>query len=246
MRRVSGMHFERMADAYATSRPPYPQALFATLRARQVIGPGIRVLEVGAGAGLATRDLVSSGSEVVALEPGRRLATLLRRSVPSAEVVVGRLEGTSLPERSFDSAVAATSLHWVDLSIGLPRLHETLRPSGWLAAWRTIFGDEHVQTPFRDRLSHIEAGRHTDTGSVARPPDRPTMDELTSGGWFEPVQTARWRWTIDLTSDQVRRLFRTFSDWTEPEVEAAATAAEECGGVVTEHYQSVLHLLRRS
>ena len=72
------------------------------------------------------------------------------------------------------------------------------------------------------------------------------MDELTAGGWFEPVQTERWRWTIDLTTDQVRRLFRTFSDWTDREVEAAADAADTCGGVVTEHYQSMLHLLRRA
>ena len=72
------------------------------------------------------------------------------------------------------------------------------------------------------------------------------MDELTPGGWFEPVQSERWRWPIDLATDQVRRLFRTFSDWTVREVEAAAGAADECGGMVTEHYQSVLHVLRRT
>ena len=233
-----------MADDYAIARPPYPPVLFDRLRARGVIGPGLRVLEVGAGAGLATRTLVAAGSHVVALEPGSRLATLVRRDVPDASVIVGRLEDAQLPDGSFDSVVAATSLHWVDLSIGLPRLHAALRSTGWLAVWRNIFGDDEVQTEFRDRLKDIEARRETGDRSVARPEDRPTMAELTSGAWFQAVETERWRWTIDLTTEQVRRLFRTFSDWTDPEVEAATRAADECGGVVTEHYQSVLHLLR--
>ena len=43
------MHFERMAGDYLDSRPPYPEAVYQTLRAAGVIGPGIRVLEIGAG-----------------------------------------------------------------------------------------------------------------------------------------------------------------------------------------------------
>ena len=45
---------------------------------------------------------------------------------------------------------------------------------------------------------------------------------------------------------QVRRLFRTFSDGSDAEVAAPGAAADELGGVVTEHYQSVLHLLRKA
>jgi 16S rRNA A1518/A1519 N6-dimethyltransferase RsmA/KsgA/DIM1 with predicted DNA glycosylase/AP lyase activity len=40
-----------------------------------------------------------------------------------------------------------------------------------------------------------------------------------------------------------RRLFSTFSSWTPAEIEAAATAADRCGGRVTEHYRSILHVL---
>jgi hypothetical protein len=44
----------------------------------------------------------------------------------------------------------------------------------------------------------------------------------------------------------VTRLFSTFSDWTEDEVHAVRAAADACGGVVTEHYQTVGHLLIRA
>jgi protein-L-isoaspartate O-methyltransferase len=210
-----------------------------------VIGPGLQVLEVGAGSGLATVELVSSGSEVVALEPGHHLATLLEEAVPSVSVVRGRLEDAPLPEAAFHSALAATSMHWIDLSIGLPRLHAALRPGGSLAVFRNVFGDDSHRSAFRDRVQEIVARREGEAGEPPSEP-RPTMSELADGGLFLPVRSQRWQWSIELSTTQVTRLFRTFSDWTDPEVHEVAAAAESCGGRVTEHYQSVLHLLRRA
>ena len=80
------MHFEQMALEYAEARPPYPVAVFDCLEAAGVIGHGLRILEIGAGAGLATKELSRRGSEVVALEPGAQLVALLRDAVPGVEV----------------------------------------------------------------------------------------------------------------------------------------------------------------
>ncbi|HZG98532.1 MAG TPA: class I SAM-dependent methyltransferase [Nocardioidaceae bacterium] len=204
---------------------------------------GKRLLEIGAGSGLATRELVRSGSDVLAVEPGPQLARLLKDDVPEASVRRARLEDVELPDSSFDSVVAATSMHWVNLSVALPKLHAALRPRGWLAVWRHRFGDS-VDTEFRRRVEQVVAERVRQNVGERRADDRPTMAELTTGAWFEAVRTEQWRWSIDLSTDQVRRLFRTFSDWSESEVEAVAEAADDLGGVVTEHYRSLLHLLR--
>lgn len=233
-----------MATEYATARPRYPDAVFETLEPEGVIGPGTRVLEIGAGAGLATRELLGRGSDVVVLEPGVQLARLLADAASGAHVIVSRLEDAQLEEAGFDSAVAATAMHWVDLSVGLPTLHRALRPGGWLAVWRNVFGDDSVDTEFRQRVEAIVTQR--DEGDVGRSRDqRPTVEELAAGGWFEPVRTQRWRWSIDLSAQQIGLLFKTFSNWTPAEVAAVQDAAEELGGHVTEHYQTVLHLLRR-
>ena len=72
------------------------------------------------------------------------------------------------------------------------------------------------------------------------------MTELSAGGYFRPVRSERWKWSIELTTDQVTRLFSTFSNWTDREVRAVRGVADACGGVVTEHYESALHLLSRS
>lgn len=239
------MHFERRAREYATSRPPYPPALFELLEAEAVIGPGTRVLEVGAGSGLATRELVKAGSSVVAIEPGRDLATLLAQEHVDVSVIVATLEDAVLPTHLFDSAVAATSMHWVELSTGLPKLHAALREGGWLAVWRTRFSDDSVVTAFRRHVQEIAQARSTPP-AVRDRPNSSTMEELTEGGWFEAVSTERWRWSIELDADGIRRLFRSFPEWTDAEVEGVSQAADDLGGVVTEHYQTVLHLLKRS
>lgn len=240
------MHFDQMATEYAQARPPYPVAVFDTLEAAGVIGNGLRVLEIGAGAGLATIELSRRGNEIVAIEPGARLAALLSDAVPGVKVLTARLEDVQLPDHSFDSVVAATSMHWVDLSVGLPKLYRSLRPRGWLAIWRTIFGDDNVETEFRSRVNQIVSARGQQHDQAPGREQRPTMEELTAGGWFEPVRTEHWHWSIDLNADQIGRLFKTFSNWSPAEAEAAAQAAEGLGGLVTEHYQTVLHLLRRT
>jgi hypothetical protein len=131
-----------------------------------------------------------------------------------------------------------------DLHVGLPVLHRALRPSGRLAVFRTIFGDQTVPTtPFRERVERVVSARPGQPETAARGEERPTVEELTRTGWFTHVDTMRWGWSVDLSTAQVRRLFSTFSNWTPTEVEAAAAAAAECGGTVTEHYRTILHVL---
>jgi|1186.fasta_scaffold207459_2 SAM-dependent methyltransferase len=241
---VSWMHFEQMAEEYDSVRPPYPDALFAVLEAEGVIGPEVSVLEIGAGSGLATRQLVRAGCQVTALEPGTSLADLLERAMPGTPVLRCRLEDADLGDASFDSAVAATSMHWVDLPVCLPRLHAAIRPGGSLAVFRHVFGGRDVPTEFRRRVQQI-VDRRSKRPTEGERESAPTMGELTLGALFRPVRSQRWAWTIELSTPRVVQLFRTFSDWTEPEVQLVGDAADACGGRVTEHYQSVLHLLRR-
>lgn len=77
------------------------------------------------------------------------------------------------------------------------------------------------------------------------PQRRSTPKDFTATGRFDLVDEVRWEWSIELTSDQIARLFATFSDWSSDEVEAARQAADNCGGTVTEHYATDLQVLAR-
>jgi SAM-dependent methyltransferase len=238
-------HFERHASLYTRARPPYPAALWDELAELGLLEPGSRVLDLGAGTGQATGPLLAAGLRVTAVEPGPALAAELQERYPGALVQQSTAESAVLGAGAFDLAVCATAVHWLDLDVVLPRLHAALAAGAYLAVWMNEFGDPTVTTPFRVRVADIVARRgappRTERG--LDPADWPVA--LTAGGHFEVVCTRRFRWTVRLTSDQVRDLFTTFSNWSPAEVEEAAEAARELGGVVTEHYTTPLIVLRR-
>src|SRR4051812_3647185 len=76
--------FDAQAERYDAARPSYPEALAADVLARGVR----RTLEVGAGTGKATVLFARRGASIVALEPGAKLAAVLRRNVAGLDVAV--------------------------------------------------------------------------------------------------------------------------------------------------------------
>src|SRR5262245_7769566 len=109
--------FDSAASLYHDARPGYREALFDDLVSLAGLAPSARILEVGAGTGIATLPLARRGFRITALEPGPHLATEARRNLepyPQVEVVESTLEewaGDGGPP--FDLAFAATSWHWV-------------------------------------------------------------------------------------------------------------------------------------
>jgi ubiquinone/menaquinone biosynthesis C-methylase UbiE len=73
---------------------------FAGIERRQ------RVLDVGAGTGALTRELVGRGAEVVAVEPSPEFARTLRARFPQIEIHEASAEKLPFEENSFDVALA--------------------------------------------------------------------------------------------------------------------------------------------
>lgn len=242
------VHFDAHAEVYDRARPPYPSALWTRLSELGLLGPGTRVVELGAGSGQATGPMVRAGAVVTAVEPGRALADRLRERWPAVTVHVGTAESVPLPSAAFDLAVAATAVHWLDLDVLLPKLHRAVVPGGHFAVWRTVFGDPSAPvTRFRERVAAITARRGEEPPS-AGPGGLQTeawTRRLTGSGHFVDTHVEQFHWTIELGTEGVRDLFTTFSDWQPSEVEEAAQAADDLGGRVLEHYVTPLTVLKR-
>ncbi|WP_082959600.1 trans-aconitate 2-methyltransferase [Mycobacterium sp. E2462] len=235
------MHFNDRSDLYRKFRPPYPADLWQRVQDTGLVGHGRRALDLGAGTGEATGPLLAEGMEVVAVEPGRQLASALAAAHPDAQLLTSRAEDVDFGESVFDLVVAATSFHWMNLDVLAPKIDRWLKPGGRLLVWRSVFGDPSVAvSPFRAVIQKIVARRPTPE-RTGKPEDvDATAYKLRSTGFFVIDDICAYRWSTALNADQIHGLFSTFSDWSPEEVDEATAGARSLGGEVVEHYTSWL------
>ncbi len=179
-------------------------------------------MEIGPGAGLATRRLLERGaSPMVAVEPDPRLAAFLQdQHGPALDVRCASFEGVDLPAGSFDLAVAATSFHWVDPEVGVRKVARLLRPGGWWAMCWNVFGDPSLPDPFHEATLPILDP--LDVGSAHQsfhPPYAPLntavrVAELEAVGQFEDIQWEVVRWAVTFDTARLRALYATYSSIT--------------------------------
>ncbi|MEU7578856.1 class I SAM-dependent methyltransferase [Streptomyces sp. NPDC041068] len=140
--------FNAAAARYAAYRPSYPPALFDAVE-RLAGNPlaGARVVDVGAGTGIATALLSDRGADVLAVEPGDGMAEQFRRTLPHIPVVRGDGNALPLADASADFITYAQAWHWTDQERSVPEVLRVLRPGGALALWWNIPDNE---TPWFD------------------------------------------------------------------------------------------------
>lgn len=131
--------FDRDASTYQRARPSYHPELVARFVERYGTGA---VLDVGAGTGIFTRQLVEHGVSVVAVEPVAGMRQQLIDALPTVDVRKGTAEALPVESDSFDSVVVAQSFHWFDYGVALDEIHRVLRQGGHLVTvWNVKDGD---------------------------------------------------------------------------------------------------------
>ena len=121
-RETRRLSFGSVATDYDRYRPsPPPQAL------DWLIPPGARaVLDLAAGTGAVTRELVGRAPRVIAVEPDERMRAVLTARCPEAEVLAGRGEDIPLPDASVDAVVISAAWHWLDPERAVPEITRVL------------------------------------------------------------------------------------------------------------------------
>jgi ubiquinone/menaquinone biosynthesis C-methylase UbiE len=113
---------------------------------------GATVVDVGAGTGKLTRDLVPTGAHVIAVEPLSEMRAQLEAAVPGAEVRAGSAEQLPLPAGSVDAVVAASAFHWFETGRALEEIHRVLVPGGALA---TVGNGRDLADPLQREIQAI-------------------------------------------------------------------------------------------
>ncbi len=187
--------FDPVAADYDAGRPDYPDALFTALE--QVTGPlaGAVVLDVGAGTGIATRQLMARGARAIAVDFGTDMLRRAQARRPAACCVLA--DGNALPVRSaqVDLACFAQSWHWFDPERGSLEVARVLRAGGhWAAWWSHAWADG--QAWFDTYQELMEAAcpgyrrhhRNTDWSE----------EGIARTGLFEPGSLVVVRWTREV------------------------------------------------
>jgi ubiquinone/menaquinone biosynthesis C-methylase UbiE len=125
-------HFSRVAVAYASFRPHYPDELFTTLA--QVAPGRRRVWDCATGSGQAAVALARSFDHVVASDVS---AAQVRQATAHPRVTyhVATAEAPGLAAASFQLVTVAQALHWFDLDRFYSEAMRVLVPGGLLAVW---------------------------------------------------------------------------------------------------------------
>lgn len=148
--------FESVAELYERSRPPYAESAVAWAVDRLGLSGGRRVLDLAAGTGKLTRQLIARDIEVVAVEPGDAMRGVLERVLPEVEALAGRAEEIPLPDASVDAVTVGQAFHWFDPEPALAEMRRVLRPGGGFALfWNQWDEDDPLLGPIDELLRDV-------------------------------------------------------------------------------------------
>jgi SAM-dependent methyltransferase len=125
---VSDTAYDNFMGRYSVRLAP----LFADFAG---VEAGQRVLDVGAGTGALTSELVRRGADASAADPSPTFVASLRERLPNVGVHEAGAEELPWPDESFDAALAQLVLTFMrDAPAGLAEMRRVVRPGGVVAA----------------------------------------------------------------------------------------------------------------
>jgi len=158
---VSDTSYDNFMGRYSVRLAP----LFADFAG---IEAGQRVLDVGAGTGALTTELIRRGAEASAADPSPPFVAALRERFPDIGVHEAPAEKLPWPDESFDAALAQLVITFMrDAPAGIAEMQRVVRPGGVVAA--CMWDREGMEM-----LAAIHRAQH------ALDPNRPTPEQLTN------------------------------------------------------------------
>ena len=195
--------FAGVAEAYERARPGYPEEAIAWLAERLGLRPGATVVDVGAGTGKLTRQLLALGVRVVAVEPLAPMRAVLARAVPGAEIVDGSAERIPLGDATADAVTAGQAAHWFRPEAGA-ELARVVRAGGGVGfVWNGRDLDDDLQAAVEELVTPPREAAPRDLWGRWR-------DALEHGP-FTAVEHARFRHEHELAADDLPALVSSFS-----------------------------------
>ena len=195
--------FGNSAREYELGRPEWPRELIDRVVDDLELGSAATVLDLGAGTGKLTRDLVPRARLVYAVEPDDAMRTVLQEVVPEADALAGSAEAIPLPDDSVDAVFTAEAFHWYASDDTVAEIVRVLRPRGGLVIfWNVEFGDP--EPPMGQEVDRVLDAAFAKGGT-------PGMGKVLSGFWRDPIAKAPFEPLREAEAERTVR--RTRDEW---------------------------------
>jgi SAM-dependent methyltransferase len=205
-RETRRLSFGSVATDYDRYRPsPPPQTL------DWLIPPGVRaILDLAAGTGAVTRELVGRAPRIIAVEPDERMRAVLTARCPEAEVLAGRGEDIPLPDASVDAVVISSAWHWLNPELAVPEITRVLRVGGVLGV---LWIARDARAPWVAEFNHLaresrEADRLPDGAPAGR---RRREVTFPPGTPLSAPEEHTVEFSLPMTKDELAGLLGTYS-----------------------------------
>ncbi|MBU6231228.1 MAG: class I SAM-dependent methyltransferase [Patescibacteria group bacterium] len=244
-KKVFNASFDAYADDYHEVRPGYPDQMFNDIKAQCGITGDSKLLEIGAGSGIATKKLAEFGCKITALEPGSNLARIARKhtsKLQNVEIIEDTFESFQ-PKGKFDTVLAFTAFHWVPGNDKYGRAMELLNDSGSLViVWNSFLQDHSAVTAevneAYDRLLPTVYGKIGDSSEI----NKRVLAKLTSrereiflNDRLYPVFLRKYTARYNYDDKTYPQLLNTFPKIVGTEDSVRSSFLREVSGIIKRH-----------
>ena len=238
--------FGTIAGDYDRLRPAPPAAAVSWL----LPGRAGVVVDLAAGTGLLSRALAQRADRVIAVEPDRRMAAVLRARSPMVTMLNGRGEAIELPDASADGLFISSAWHWLDPERALAEIARVLRDGGrfgaiWTGRDRRAEWVRAADLAVRQAMHGSGENRQDGPSGQHGQPDghgermfgpRQREIALPEGAPFGPPESATFEFTRTMTAADVVGMLATYSGVITASPRDRAAGLDRARAVLTERF----------
>jgi len=211
-------HFNEQFEIY-NIRPGYPKELYDEIAENIVIDSHSKVLEIGGGNGIASREIYNKwGSKMVLIEPGRNFHKMLTHLFAANNDI--SIENTTFEKYQtsikFDAMFSATSFHWLDHSVKYRKSSVLLKDGGRLILYWNNFQIEDAATNNEVQKLYTRYGmrshKQENYQKIQLDKIESRKKEIAESGYFRIIKHSIFKNISNYSTDQYINLLRTFPD----------------------------------